>query len=330
MYNDVDGNGLKTGGEPGLQGWTLELLDSSGNVLATQTSDASGNYTFTGVGPGKLSVAEVVQTNWVQTQPLYPTVYTFTGQGGHNLTALNFGDHASPALSPVQVIDNGQAGYAETGAWNTVTGGFNGTNRVAQTSHGSGATATASWTFTGLNPAFVYDVYVTFASKGNYSKAAPFTVYDGSTSLGTQFINESILVTQAQGGRTQGSLRWCRLGGAECLHLDLQRHAESRLGQQCQRQLRGRRRRAHCEPRCRQPARVIASAGLQQHQRRPVVDRHARRNPARVWHEHQEGLGQWFHHRCDHCDQRRDSGQPGERGLHPGPGAEQFDITQRG
>ena len=30
-------------------------------------------------------------------------------------------------------------------------------------------------------------------------------MYDGSTSLGTQFINESILVTQAQGGRTEGS-----------------------------------------------------------------------------------------------------------------------------
>ena len=139
VYNDLDGNGLKTAGEPGLQGWTLNLLDSSGNVLATQTSDASGNYTFTGVGPGKLSLAEVVQTNWVQTQPLYPTVYSFTGQGGHNLTALNFGDHASPALSPVQVIDNGQPGYSETGTWSTAIGGFNGTNRVAQTSHGSGS-----------------------------------------------------------------------------------------------------------------------------------------------------------------------------------------------
>jgi hypothetical protein len=151
-----------------------------------------------------LSVGEVVQTNWVQTQPLYPTVYTFTGKSGHNLSSLVFGDHASPALSPDQVIDNGQAGYSETGTWNTAVGGFNGTNRVAQTTHGSGNTATASWTFT-VNPAFVYDVYVTFASKSTYSKAAPFTVYDGSTSLGTQYINESVLVTQAQGGRAEGS-----------------------------------------------------------------------------------------------------------------------------
>ena len=70
----------------------------------------------------------------------------------------------------------------------------------------------------GASPAWPhgsYDVYVTFASKSIYSKAAPFTVYDGGTSLGTQNINESILVTQAQGGRTQGSyggVGWVELG----------------------------------------------------------------------------------------------------------------------
>ncbi len=119
-------------------------------MLATQTTDANGNYTFTGVGPGALSVAEVVQTNWVQTQPLYPTVYTFTGKSGHNLTALNFGDHSSPALSPVTVIDNGQPGYSETGSWSTAVGGFNGTNRVARTVTARSATATATWDFTGV------------------------------------------------------------------------------------------------------------------------------------------------------------------------------------
>ena len=50
VYNDVNGDGLRNGGDPGLQGWTVNLIDSSGNVLATQTTDANGNYTFTGVG----------------------------------------------------------------------------------------------------------------------------------------------------------------------------------------------------------------------------------------------------------------------------------------
>ena len=60
-----------------------------------------------------------------------------------------------------------------------------------------------------------YDVYVTFGSKSQYSRAAPFAVYDGGTSLETQSINEGILVTLSQGGRAQGSyggVGWLELG----------------------------------------------------------------------------------------------------------------------
>ena len=119
-------------------------------MLATVLTDSNGNYAFTGVGGGSYLVAEVLLTDWVQTQPGYPTTYSFTTQSGQNLIALVFGDHASPALSPIEVIDNGQPGYAETGTWNTATGGFNGTNRVARTERASRQTATATWTFTGL------------------------------------------------------------------------------------------------------------------------------------------------------------------------------------
>ena len=204
VYNDLDGNGLRGSGEPGLAGWTVDLEDSSGNVLATVLTDSNGNYSFTGVGAGTYIVAEVVQTNWVQTQPLYPTVYTLTTQSGLNLNALNFGDHASPALSPVAVIDNGQPGYSETGTFSTVLGGFNGTNRVARTLQASGQPATASWYFQGLTPGS-YSIYVTYAGKSTYSKAAPFGLYNGATKLATVNINESILVTQSQGGSLRGA-----------------------------------------------------------------------------------------------------------------------------
>ena len=102
--------------------------------------------------------------SWVQTQPLYPTNYSFTTKSGLNLSALVFGDHASPALSPTAVIDNGQPGYSETGSWSTVLGGFNGTNRAAKTTNGKAATATAAWNFTGLATGQYY-VYITYAGK---------------------------------------------------------------------------------------------------------------------------------------------------------------------
>ena len=214
IYNDLDGNGLRGSAEPGLAGWTVDLEDSSGNVLASVLTDSNGNYSFTGVGGGSYQVAEVVQTNWVQTQPQFPINYSFTSHSGGNLTALVFGDHASPALSPVAVIDNGQPGYAETGSWSTAVGGFNGTNRIARTSRSSPPTATAEWSFTGLAPAS-YQVFVTFAGKPNYAKTAPFTVLDSGTTLGTFNLNESILVTQSQGGLAQGSyggVGWLELG----------------------------------------------------------------------------------------------------------------------
>ncbi len=192
VFNDLTGSGSLAPGDPGLQGWEGDLLD------------VSGNYRFTAVPPGTLSVAEVVQTNWVQTQPQYPTAYTITGTSGHTVVGLKFGDHYAPPLNPVAMIDNGQPGYAETGTWTTALGGFNGTTRVATTIQGRQPTATASWTFSGL-PVHNYQVWVTFAGKNSYSTAAPFTVYNGSTSEGTTLLNESILVTQSKGGLAQGS-----------------------------------------------------------------------------------------------------------------------------
>jgi hypothetical protein len=214
VYNDLDGNGLRGSGEPGLSGWTVDLEDSSGNVLASTLTDSNGNYSFTDVGGGSYQIAEVVPTGWVQTQPLYPTNYSFTTKSGLNLSALVFGDHASPPLSPTAVIDNGQPGYSETGSWSTVLGGFNGTNRTAKTTNGKAATATAAWNFTGLATG-EYFIYITYAGKSNYATAAPFSVFDSGTTLGTASINESILVTQSQGGLAQGSyggVGWLGLG----------------------------------------------------------------------------------------------------------------------
>jgi hypothetical protein len=151
----------------------------------------------------------------VQTQPQYPTYFTLTTQSGLNISAVVFGDHASPALTPSAVIDNGQPGYAETGSWSTATGGFNGTNRVAKTLRAGGAAASATWTFTGLSSG-TYEVFITYAGKSTYSSAVPFTVYDGAKSLGTTKVNESVLVTTTPGqGFTQGSydgVGWVELG----------------------------------------------------------------------------------------------------------------------
>ena len=213
VYDDANGDGKYDSGDSYLAGWTVDLLDQSGNMVASTTTASDGSYSFSSLFPATFSVVAVPETNWVQTQPLYPTDYSFTTMSGTNETNLIFGEHYATAASPLDVIDNGQPGYAETGSWSTVLGGFNGTNRVAATHRGS-TTATASWTFQGLTTG-AYHVYVTYAGMSDYSTAASFGIYNGSTLLSKQLINESILVTQSQGGRMQrsyGGVGWLELG----------------------------------------------------------------------------------------------------------------------
>lgn len=52
LWFDVDADGVLDGGETGISLVTVDLLDSSMNVIATTVTDASGNYTFTGVAGG--------------------------------------------------------------------------------------------------------------------------------------------------------------------------------------------------------------------------------------------------------------------------------------
>jgi uncharacterized repeat protein (TIGR01451 family) len=68
-YEDLNGNGAKGAGEPGVQGWTIKLYNETGNgLLGTTTTDAQGNYTFINI-LGNYQVCEVNQTNWVNTDP---------------------------------------------------------------------------------------------------------------------------------------------------------------------------------------------------------------------------------------------------------------------
>ncbi len=51
-FEDIDGSGFRDGGEPGLAGGLVSLINSNtGDVVYTTTSDANGNFVFTGVGP---------------------------------------------------------------------------------------------------------------------------------------------------------------------------------------------------------------------------------------------------------------------------------------
>jgi uncharacterized repeat protein (TIGR01451 family) len=58
VFLDRNNNGVQNGGDAGIAGVTLELLDAGDNVVATTTTDASGNYSFAGLTPGTYSVRQ--------------------------------------------------------------------------------------------------------------------------------------------------------------------------------------------------------------------------------------------------------------------------------
>ncbi len=60
VWLDANKNGIQDAGETGVAGVTVKLLDGVGRVLATQQTDANGNYLFTGLGGGQYAI-EVVK-----------------------------------------------------------------------------------------------------------------------------------------------------------------------------------------------------------------------------------------------------------------------------
>jgi hypothetical protein len=72
-YNDLNGNGIRDPGEPGLSGWTIGIGNSTIPYYALNTTDATGNYSFINVPVGTFILNETLQPGWKNTTPLTQT-----------------------------------------------------------------------------------------------------------------------------------------------------------------------------------------------------------------------------------------------------------------
>jgi hypothetical protein len=104
------------------------------------------------------------------------------------------------------ILANGQSGYSETGTWNTQAeaGDYGGSERYAHV--GSNGANTATWQVSGL-PAGSYAVQVAWTPYHGNTSNAPFSIYDGTTFLQTDSVNE----TQAPVGTVYGGASFQQL-----------------------------------------------------------------------------------------------------------------------
>jgi uncharacterized repeat protein (TIGR01451 family) len=159
-FNDLDGDGIKDPGEPGMAGWTIMLQNGTSVITGT-----NGSYSFPNLFPGSYTVSEVLQSCWTQTAPVFPGTYTVTLAAGQSINNKDFGNKFAlpnvPIITgPVSPIVNttgniyttqsGMTGYIWTvSAGGTITGGA-GTNAISVTWNTVGA-QTVSVNFTTPN-----------------------------------------------------------------------------------------------------------------------------------------------------------------------------------
>ena len=92
VFQDDNQNGSLDGKESGIAGWTINLLNSSSQIVSSATTDVNGGYSFSLQNAGTYTVQEVLQAKYTQTAPA-SGAYTINAVSGSQFPNQNFGDY---------------------------------------------------------------------------------------------------------------------------------------------------------------------------------------------------------------------------------------------
>lgn len=92
VWQDADFDAVKADAEEGLRGTKLELIDASGEVVATTTSQRSGEFAFNALAPGEYTLRATLSDGFV-----------FTREGGASVMAAEGESEATLALGALQM-----------------------------------------------------------------------------------------------------------------------------------------------------------------------------------------------------------------------------------
>jgi serine-aspartate repeat-containing protein C/D/E len=120
-FNDINGNGVLDSGEGGVAGVTIKIADAQGNPVASQATDANGNFSFADLTPGTYQLTETLPSGFVQTVPGGSGMITVPIAAGDSVTGILFGNQQLPTTGAISgtkfndangngVMDAGEAG----------------------------------------------------------------------------------------------------------------------------------------------------------------------------------------------------------------------------
>src|SRR5262249_37349140 len=115
-FEDLNANGARDPGEPGLPGVTLTLT-ASGGATKTAVTHAAGNFLFTDVTPGSYVLTEVVPPGFSQTKPASGGIPITIASGGSSLDSVfgNFRGILTGTVSGLKFNDLNGNGVQDPG-----------------------------------------------------------------------------------------------------------------------------------------------------------------------------------------------------------------------
>lgn len=210
QYEDLNGNGAKDAGEPGLTGGTINLTgtDALGNLVNRTTTTSAdnpatpvneaGTYVFSGMDPGTYTVSEILPTAppvWVQSAPAGGT-HTVTLTTGVDAANLDFGNYRLGAIQGLKFEDlnrNGAKAANEPGlaGWTIMVTGTDGSGNPVNPPAATTA-ADGTYSFADLPPG---SYTISEVQQTDWSQTAPtggthsVTLTSGQTATGKNFGN---------------------------------------------------------------------------------------------------------------------------------------------
>ncbi len=205
--NDLRNHAIGTGSDTatwtftGLEPWHQYLVSSTWFAHPNRATNAPFTI-FDGTGGPVLDTVRINQeqppddfsdlgSNWEQMVVVTITGTELVVQLSDDANEFVIADAIHVQLVdqyPGKVIDNGEVGFTATAGWNPSPIGNGYEHDLLNAPAGNGSTI-ATWTFTDLIPG-IYRVSTTWFAHPNRATDAPYTIYDGVTSLVTIDIHQ--------------------------------------------------------------------------------------------------------------------------------------------